>query len=274
MYKSTFLSLCTLLFSFAGIAQGNSKASSKASTLKQVIKLEITGEDGSNGASVAWHPIRKYYYTAMAGNASFPMMVFDAKGKSVFDEAITTDFDVRGLWFNPKAKAIQVNGYGESGWAEYQLLENGKPAEVKVIYEGMLQPDDQSVGAYNAAKNELCFYTEAGGIDLYNVKEQKFIKSIDLYLGRTKKEKDDFSNEDVAEEYNNAAVYTGIKGSEIGLLNVDENQVELYSLATGFLTRKIKLPEDAPVNNMFNFSYANGTWFLFDKDNRSWIGYK
>lgn len=270
MYKAFIFATVTLLLSLASFAQGNAKSP----VLKKVISFEITDEGGANGASVAWHPVRKYYYTAMAGNASYPMVVFDAKGKRVFDDALETKFDVRGLWYNPFTKALQTNGYSENGWGEYQLLENGKPSDINVLYEGMLQPDAQSVGSYDPVKNMLYFYTEDGGVDQYSVKVKKYIKSIPLKLGRTKTEADDFDNDLVIEDYNNVAVYTGIKGSEIGMLNVAEMQIELYSLTDGFQTKIIKLPEDAPVNSMFNFSYTNNTWFLFDKENRTWLGYK
>ena len=84
-----------LLFSFIGLLSladaqkaGSpvSKTPAKEIQLKKVLTLAMPGEDGSNGASVAWHPLLKLYYAAMAGNAIYNLGVFDAKGKLVVDK--------------------------------------------------------------------------------------------------------------------------------------------------------------------------------------------
>ena len=77
------------------------------------------------------------------------------------------------------------------------------------------------------------------------------------------------------ESYNSTAlIFTGIKGSEIGVLNIDSREVELYNLADGYLVSKLKVPETQEVYTMFNFSYANGIYFFFDKETRVWKGYR
>ncbi len=269
MNKALLLAALTLLLSFQSRSQ-------TTRTLKEVIKLEITEEGGANGAAVAWHPVQKKYYTAIAGNSEFPMVVFDAKGKKLFEEGLKTQYDVRGLWYNPFAKALQTNGYDDYGWGQYKLFEDGKPGEITDIYEGMLQPTEQSVGAYDAAKNMLYFLDEDGSLAQYNVKTKEFVQSVTLNLGKTKKNKDaEGTNEDVLESYNSTAlIFTGIKGSEIGLLNIDSREVELYNITDGYLVSKLKVPETQEVYTMFNFSYANGTYFFFDKETRVWKGYR
>lgn len=269
MNKALFAAAISLLSSITSIAQ-------TSKPLKEVISFEITEEGGANGAAVAWHPVQKKYYTAIAGNSSFPMVVFDAKGTKLFEDGITTQYDVRGLWYNPFAKALQTNGYNDYGWGQYALFEDGKPGEIKSLHEGMLQPSEQAVGAYDAAKDLLYFLDEDGNLSQYSVKKKEFIKSITLHLGQKKNDKENiFENADVLEEYNSTAlVYTGIKGAEIGLLNFDSRQIELYSLANGYLTRTLKVPETQEIFTMFNFSYTNGTYFFFDKDTRVWKGYR
>jgi hypothetical protein len=69
-------------------------------------------------------------------------------------------------------------------------------------------------------------------------------------------------------------VYTGIAGAEAGVLNIVENQIELYDYKTGFLSQKLALPESTVTEAAFNFSFANGLYWLFDIPNRVWIGYK
>ena len=269
MNKALILAAFTLLLGFQSSAQA-------VKNLKQVIKFEITEEGGANGAAVAWHPVQKKYYAAMAGNIGFPMVVFDSKGKKVFEDGLTTQYDVRGLWYNPFAKALQANGYGDYGWGQYNLFEDGKPGEITTFHEGQLQPNEQSVGAYDAGKNLLYFLDDDGNLEQYSIKDTAFVQTIELHLGLTKKTDDGtVENMDVLEEYNTAAIiYTGMKGSEVGLLNIENNEVELYSLATGYLVSKLKLPDGIATYNMFNFSYCNGIYWFFNKELRTWTGCK
>lgn len=269
MNKALILAALTLLLSF----QSNAQA---VKTLKKVITLEITEEGGSNGAAVAWHPVQKKYYAAMAGNSEFPLVVFDAKGKKVFEDGITTQYDVRGLWYNPSAKALQANGYSDYGWGQYNLFEGGKPGEIITFHEGQLQPNEQAVGAYDPVKNLLYFLDEDGNLEQYSVKDTAYTKTINLQLGVTKKDDTGLTdNYDVIEEYNSASIiYTGIKGSEIGLLNIETQEVELYDVSNGYLVSKLKLPEGIATYNMFNFSYCNGLYWFFNKELRTWTGCK
>ena len=68
--------------------------------IKEKLRLQMPEGSGSNGASVAWHPVLKRYYAAFAGNADFPLGIFDEKGKRLSADNLTTQIDVRGLWYN------------------------------------------------------------------------------------------------------------------------------------------------------------------------------
>jgi hypothetical protein len=248
-------------------------------TLKKVLELAIPDADGSNGASVVWHPVLKRYYAAMAGNALFFIGAYDMKGKLLTPEDLEAQFDIRGMWYNPASKTIQMNGYDAYGWAEYKLDTKGVPVSVKNIIEQSIQPDAQSTGAYDPVAKQLYFFNQDGNIDKYDFKTTKFSETLELTLGYTAKEAEDdadeIDNEIAIADYNTTTViYTGIKNAEIGLLNVLNSEVELYDLKTGHITQKLSLPEDAPVEEALNFAYTNGVLWLFDKNTRSWKGYK
>jgi hypothetical protein len=247
--------------------------------LKKVLELSIPREGGANGASVAWHPVLKRYYAAMAGNVSYCLGIFDGTGKLLSKPELNTKFDVRGLWYNPDTKTLQMNGYDDFGWGEYKLNSKGIPDTVKILHEGSNQPDVQSVGAFHPQKRMVYFFNAEGNLDVYDLKEGKYQDNIELTLGRAKEDGDETDassedNEDVIEDYNTSAVFTGMAGAEIALLNHIENEIELYNLKDGHLVRKLALPDDAPVNSFLNFSYCNGQWWLFDKEARIWKGYK
>jgi len=247
--------------------------------LKKVLELKINFEGGANGAGVAFHPGLKRYYCAMAGNAQFPMVVFDATGKLLSDSSLTTLIDVRGIWYNPAGKTIQANGYSDYGWISYNLNAKGVPESFTQLFEGMNQPTEQSVGAFDPVNNVLYFLDDTEDLLLFKYKLADGMmenESIFLHFGQNKEEEIDEELEVMAMfDYNlTSPVYTRIPKSEIGLLNINLNQIELYDLDKALLTKVLLLPENAPVNEMFNFSYCNGIYWLFDKDERKWIGYR
>jgi hypothetical protein len=257
---------------------GNTQTKQKDTIqLKKVLELQIKGEGGANGASVAWNPMLKKYYCAIAGNADFPMSVFNATGTLVSDSTLKTQIDVRGLWYNTRTKTLQANGYDDAGWITYKLDSKGIPISFTNLFEGLNQPNEQSVGVFDAAGNVLYFYDnlEVPEITKYSMTDAKSVSTISLHPG-TKFEEDideDWDLESMFDYNSTTVVYTGIPKSEFGMLNIELIQIELYN-ADGLLTKVLLLPSDTPTYEMFNFSYCNGIYWLFDKDNRKWIGYK
>ncbi|TBR19314.1 MAG: hypothetical protein EPO57_03975 [Chitinophagaceae bacterium] len=242
--------------------------------LKKTIELQMPGEEGSNGASVAWHPIQKKYYASFAGNAIYPLALFDVTGKKLSSDDLESQIDVRGLWYNPNTNLICGNGYKENGWFSYILDKNGIPEDFSILHNGQYQPSQQSVGSYNT-KKDLLYFLNGIEIVVYNkYGEQLTDSTIRLSLNID----NEFLDEDEAyleANFNTTTVvFTGILKSEFGLLNYTKPQIELYNMKSGAHTQILKLPDGAPAFNWFNFSFANGTYWLFDKDNRKWIGYK
>ncbi|MBK8609467.1 MAG: hypothetical protein IPL84_05860 [Chitinophagaceae bacterium] len=258
-------------------------------TLKKTISLNMpgkvyvsyrTGEDsmsGTRGGAVAWHPLQKKYYAAFAGNQSYPLAVFDASGKLLSDDKLTCIADLRGLWYNPKLKSICGNGYYDIGWFSYRLSKSGIPEDIDVFAAGANQPDAQCIGTFNSKLNRVCFiYGQE--IYMYNEGAMQLEDSIiRLYPGVSKKENIDKDDDGytLGDDYNsNVLIYTGTPRAEYGLLNANQKQVELYNEKTGLLTQILKLPADLPTWYAFNFSYANGIYWAFDQDTRTWTGYK
>jgi len=282
MKKTLLLVLAVTCTALVSHAQISGRSLKKASELK----MPRTTDDempGTRGASVAWHPVQKKYYAAFAGNAEYPLAVFDITGKRLSDDALNTDVDTRGLWYNPKVKKLCGNGYANNGWFNYTLdPKTGIPTLYNIDFDGTNQPNDQCVGAYNPVKNEVLFL-DGDNIVIYNgedAKEKEGTK-ITLHWGRTKSQgiavKEEGKEDAVGppEGYNNTAiVYTGIPGAEIGVLNTNDRQVELYNSKTGFMAQKLKLPSAAVLETSFNFAYANGIYWLFNIEERTWVGYK
>lgn len=250
-------------------------------TLKKVLELKMpkTADDelcGTRGAAVAWHPVQKKYYAAFAGNAGFPLAVFDEKGKRISDAELTTRVDIRGMWYDPTTEKICGNGYNDYGWFAYQFDGRGIPMDYKIIKEGSFQPTENSVGTYSTTRKAACFL-DGGKVSFYKIRADYSDESITIHFGRKKSDgvAEDENSYETKEGYNSTtAVCTGMAKGEIGMLNINDRQIELYNEADGFMQTVLRLPEEASLNDRFNFAYANGIFWLFDIDKRTWIGYK
>lgn len=275
------LSLCVLTIANAQSA----KTTLAKKTLKKVMEITMPGDGGSNGGSVAYNPIAKKYYIPMLGNASYPMAIFDLKGKEI--TYATAGNDLRGLWYNPKTKQLEGNCYDSGGWVKYKLDAKGSILKDDYDYfksdfifeNDMRQPDNQAVGYFSSQDNMVYFLAQQGFVIVYDMDgyEKKTIELKNTKGG----ERIIFGNyqEPEVEDPNffinaTSLIYTGIPKSEIGLLNVTDKKIVLYNKATGIFSAEWQLPKDAVVNENFNFTYANGMVWLFDKENRKWVVYK
>lgn len=270
MKKLTTILLCLLLVTLDVTAQVIAKP------VRKVATLSMPGETGNNGGSVVWHPVLKKYYASFAGNASYPMGVFDPTGKLISPEDIETMFDTRGLWYNTITKRIEANGYADYGWIAYKLSPKGIPIDTAQILEGQNQPDEQSLGVFDAVKKKIAFLS-GNIIVYYSLQGQALDESIELKIASDDEEAmEDELTDDVGpmENYNATALcYTGIPNAEFAILNYSKLQIEMYN-RKGVLTKALQLPDEAVVYNNFNFAYANNIWWLFDKVERKWFGYK
>lgn len=252
----------------------------KTRNLSQVLELKMPDGSGTNGASVAWHPNQKKYYASFAGNAEFPLSVFSEDGKRLSDDQLMSGFDARGLWYDPTKKAIIGNAYADGGWFKLALNDKGIPQSSEIFLKEMTQPEDNSVGLMDSDDKIVCFLSGQELLIYKNEKPSESPASFRLYAGQKvkpelTKEEDTDDKMMLSEAYNNnVAVYTQIKHAEFGLLNIADRQIELYDKDSGLLAQILRLPENAPMPDMFNFACANGIFWIFDIDNRQWIGYK
>ena len=248
--------------------------------LKKVIELKMpkTVEDnlcGTRGGSVCWNPVTKKYYAAFAGNTGFPMAVFDLKGKRLSDDDLITMKDIRGLWYDPVTKKICGNGYNETGWFSYTLDKNGIPIEITVDHEGLNQPDENSAGIYNPLKKEVIFLNKDEVTFYKTDATSNNTLTLPLAIKKSEDNGSDQNSNKTSDEYNNTSViYTGIIGSELGVLNTTKKQIEFFSYSKGEKGKILNLPDDAPVESSFNFACCNGIYWVFDIKERTWLGFR
>ncbi|MFZ1530019.1 MAG: hypothetical protein WAT19_14785 [Ferruginibacter sp.] len=250
-------------------------------SIKKMMELKMpkTADDlmcGTRGASVAWDPAGKKYYAAFAGNAGFPLGVFDASGRLLTDTSLNTQRDIRALWYNPISKKISGNCYNDGGWFSYSCNAKAVPTACQTDVEGMYQPDEQSAGAFDPVSKSV-FFLDGGKLSFYRNTSKIPFKTVALHWGRPKilGPADFESPDDIKEGYNStSAVYTGLPNAQVAVLNVTRAQIELYDYNEGYLQQILLLPEGTSVEYVFNFSYANGFFWLFDIDTRTWLAFK
>ncbi len=270
--KNVILSFVLLMtISSFSYAQKSSKQ------LKKVLELAMPGEagglDGTRGANVAYNPFLKRYYAAFAGNVGYPLAVFDLKGKMVSESDLKTQADIRGLWFNPVTKTLQGNCYSDGGWVNYPLDKNGIPDLPTSLLDetGMYQPDEQSVGTFDA-KLKTVYFLSGNSVIAYNMKG---LIGKAVQLNPLAALSEDAEPDELSSSYNNTTViFTGIPKQEFGIYNTDTRKIELYNRANGVYANSWQLPEDAPNYSDFNLAFCNGLLWLFDQETRIWYAYK
>ncbi|MBK7407218.1 MAG: hypothetical protein IPJ40_03500 [Saprospirales bacterium] len=247
-----------LILSFFTI--GLSFAQSPLSYPPAVLSLSIEQTSGTNGSAVAWNPSAGLYYALIAGNAAYPLEVFNSAGGPV--SQLEAGIDLRGLWWNPKAKAIQGNCPGSDGWVQLVCDNKGIPSgDFKVLISGENQPDFQSVGAYDPKGKKVVFYAE-GSLYFYNAKNFGAAGNVSLQLP--------VSVDDI-----NATSLgcTGKKNYEYVLLDFVQQKLYFFNRSGNF-TAESQLPLDAAVHNIFRFSFTNDMAFVYDAEERVWTGFK
>lgn len=243
-------------------------ATTKAKKLKQVLTLQMPEGSGSNGAGVAYNPTKKFYYAVFAGNSSFPLAVFDAKGNAKKIN-LEPGFDVRGFWFNKSTGKLEGNAYGNTGYYSIALDADGYPtgSAQNLLGDGEwddedFQPEDNSVGVFAPNTNEVVFLKD-GELHFYDKSNGHFKRKITI------------NGLPVAFENINASpTYTGISKQEIALFDFDARRIYLVNIANGSYTKTLEVPGVIDISVIFNVAYCNGIYWIFNKVERKWYGYK
>ncbi len=249
--------------------------------LKQVMTLKMPGELGSRSAAVVWHPTQKKYYTAFCGNETFPFAIFDSKGV-LLNKAATTNYDIRGMWYNTKSKNLEFNCFDSVGIGHYELDKAGFKVSEVLDKERFDQPTPHSVGVFIPKDNQLMFINNDFDVSTFDATTYEAVPSkYGFLIGQKKALAKDavmLSDEERYALYdarnNTQILYTGLPNGEFAVLNIELKVIELYNAKTGLISKTLKLPSTITLETGFCFSYANGIWWIFSIGNRQWVGYK
>jgi len=228
---------------------------------EEVIQLRMSNlDDGTNGSGVAYNSDIKLYYTVIAGNAEFPLEVFEENGENVY--TASAGVDCRGLWYNKSTKTLEANVY-QGGLYKIIISEEGIPTgQIAAVFDGGEQPYSNSCAEYNFKSGKLLYYY-SGTVYTANRKNGKIESKIKLELPCN------------IEDINTTSIiYTGYKGMEIGILNCGQWKLYLFNLKDGSLKATVNIPDYMTVDCAFMFDFANDYAFFYNVNDRIWSGIK
>jgi hypothetical protein len=253
--------MCLIVLSM--ISVNITQAQDLMASAEAVVTLKMKAYNGSNAAAVCYNDDKNLYYAAFAGNEKYSLEVFDLYGQHLFQTK--TNFDVRGLWYNPKTKQIEGNAYNNEGIIRKKLDEKAYPFEeaspVLAVTEG---PTQQAVGIYNSRKKVIYYMGKVSEaeVEIYKAKDHSLKGKVKLQLPAS------------ASEINETTIlYTGVKNMEFAVLDVGNSKL-LFFDKKGNYKDSIPLHVSFELQTWFNVSFANGYLFLFNKNDREWTGYK
>jgi hypothetical protein len=242
------------------------------------IKIPLTQKPSSRPMTVAYVPNLKHYYIADGGLAPIgneteapvsksQIHAYDDEGKYV--NSAHPGYDNRSIYYNQNTNKLETITYNISSFGGFSpntgifsidLTENGEVKDTSSDVFGFNPAfgDANTMPSYNAEKNQ--YYAKQGRSNkvlVVDLKSREQINEINLDLAKAGAAFDDVSDYFVA--------YTGIKGEEFELLDIDHKAVLIFDLGGKFVG-KSELPKDLKLrshNHLNGAGYANDMLFVY-----------
>ncbi len=245
------------------------------------IKIALTKKPTTRPMTVAYVPGLKHYYIADGGLAPLATEYEAAVSKSqihAYDEtgkyvnSAKPGYDNRSIYYNPntgKLETVTFNVSSDVGFApntgifSIDLSESGeiKDSSNEVMLFNPAFGDSATIPSYDAVNNRYFAKQERGNkVFVVDPKQREKVSEIALDFSKAGVLHDDISDHYVA--------YTGIKGEELMLLDVDHKAALVFNLAGQFIA-KSDLPKDMKLRaqNHFNgLGYANDMLFVYHEN--------
>jgi len=242
------------------------------------IKIPLIKKATTRPMTVAHIPALKRYYIADGGLAPMggegevaysksEIHSYDEEGKYV--NSSRPGYDNRSIYYNPNTAKLETVTYNvssdvgfspNSGIFSIDLTESGdlKNSSGEVFGFNPAFGDSATIPSYNPETNQYYAKQERGNkVWVVETKSREKVKEIALDLAAAGAAHDDVSDHFIA--------YSGVKGQELVLLDVDHKAVLVFNL-DGKYVGKSELPKDMKLRaqNHFNGTgYANDMLFVY-----------
>lgn len=242
------------------------------------IKIPLAKKPTTRPMTVAHIPQFKRYYIAdgglapMGGEGEIPFSkseihAYDEEGKYL--HSARPGYDNRSIYYNPNTAKLETVTYNvssdvgfspNSGIYSIELTENGDLKNTSSDISGFNPAfgDSATMPSYNPETNQ--YYAKQERVNkvwVVDTKSREKVREIVLDLAAAGVEHHDVSDHFVA--------YSGVKGEELVLLDVDHKAVLIFNLDGKYVGRS-ELPKDLKLRaqNHFNGTgYANDMLFVY-----------
>ncbi len=243
-----------------------------------VTKITLAKKPTSKPMSIAYVPFYQRYYVADGGLAPMgseteapisksQIHVYSAEGQYL--QSVKPGYDNRSIYFNQATKQLETVTYNISSNAGFSP--NTGIFSLELDDKGNLTENSKDISGFNAAFGDAStipthnpeaniYYAKQGRSNLVWVidlnKDEK-IEEIKLDLKTAGAQFDDIT------DY--FAAYTGIKGEELAVLDVDHKAVLVFDVKGKFVG-KSALPSTLKLrsqNHIAGLGYTNGLFFVY-----------
>jgi hypothetical protein len=242
------------------------------------IKIPLTKKPTTRPMTVAHIPLFKRYYIAdgglapMGGEGEVPyskseIHAYDEEGKYLHSSR--PGYDNRSLYYNPNTAKLEIVTYNissdvgfspNSGIFSIDLTENGdlKNTSADIFGFNPAFGDSATMPSYNPETNQYYAKQERGNkVWVVETKSREKISEITLDLKAAGAEHHDVSDHFIG--------FSGVKGQELVLLDVDHKAVLIFDLSGKYVGRS-ELPKDMKLRSQNHFNgtgYTNDMLFVY-----------
>lgn len=242
------------------------------------IKIPLTKKPTTRPMTVAHIPLFKRYYIAdgglapMGGEGEVPyskseIHAYDESGKYL--QSSRPGYDNRSLYYNPNTAKLETVTYNissdvgfspNSGIFSIDLAENGdlKDTSADIFGFNPAFGDSATMPSYNPETNQYYAKQERGNkVWVVETKSREKISEITLDLKAAGAEHHDVSDHFIG--------FSGVKGQELVLLDVDHKAVLIFDLNGKYVGRS-ELPKDIKLRSQNHFNgtgYTNDMLFVY-----------
>ena len=243
-----------------------------------ITKITLAKKPTSKPMSIAYVPFYQRYYVADGGLAPTPgdneapvsksqIHVYSADGQYI--QSAKPGYDNRSIYFNQATKQLETVTYNISSNAGFSP--NTGIFSLDLDDKGNLTENSKDISGFNAAFGDAStiptldpetkhYFAKQGRSNLVwviDINKDEKIEEIKLDLKSAGAQFDD-----ITDYY---AAYTGIKGEELAVLDVDHKAVLVFDIKGKFMG-KSALPSTLKLrsqNHIAGLGYTNGLFFVY-----------
>ncbi len=245
------------------------------------IKIPLAKKPTTRPMTVAYVPGLRHYYIADGGLAPMgseteapvsksQIHAYDDSGKYV--NSAKPGYDNRSIYYNPNTDKLEIITYNIS--SEVGFSPNTGLYSINLSETGEVTDSSSEIMQFNPA------FGSAGTMPTYDAENQRYFakqgRSDKVFIVDPKQRdklgeitldlaKAGAAHDDISDLF---AAYTGIKGEELILLDIDHKAALVFDL-TGKFIAKSELPKDLKLraqNHYNGLGYANNMLFIYQEN--------